>query len=170
MTNHYAALGVGLGATPDQIRAAYRAKARETHPDRGGSAETFGRVQAAYRLLRQPRERAQYDRELRAWLAAHGGVLCPVCGEANRTPPEEVRSCATCDHDLPTRPRTASDRAAQVTDRIRDRASVLSDAAGERLAGVGDRLVAELGDLLSDGLDKGIGAVRRRLGLERRQR
>ena len=58
MTNHYAALGVGFGATPDEIRAAYRAKARETHPDRGGSADTFGRVQAAYRLLRQPRERA----------------------------------------------------------------------------------------------------------------
>ena len=45
------ALGVGEGAGQDEIRSAYRRRARETHPDRGGAAEEFIKVQAAYEML-----------------------------------------------------------------------------------------------------------------------
>jgi hypothetical protein len=40
-------LGVGLAATPDEIRAAYRRKIAEAHPDRGGSHEHAARLTAA---------------------------------------------------------------------------------------------------------------------------
>lgn len=170
MTNHYVALGLGFGATAEQIRAAYRCKARDAHPDRQGDPEAFRRLREAYEALRRPEARAVYDRMFRAYLAENGAVLCPACGEGNRIPPESILTCDTCGAELPQRARTAADRAAQVRDRLRDRATVLGDAAGDRLAAVGDRLVSELGDLLTDGMDKGIGAIRRRLGLDRRPR
>lgn len=48
-------LGIAPEAFHDMDRRkltrAYRAKAKEAHPDRGGENETFVRVQAAYELL-----------------------------------------------------------------------------------------------------------------------
>ena len=44
-------LGVGRDADADAIRAAHRRLAAEVHPDRGGSAETARRVNAARDLL-----------------------------------------------------------------------------------------------------------------------
>lgn len=63
--NLYEVLGVTRGATPDELTAAYRARAKELHPDaRPGdvtAAERFARVGAAYRVLSDPAERARYD-------------------------------------------------------------------------------------------------------------
>jgi hypothetical protein len=42
-----AILGVGLAATPDEIRAAYRRKIAAAHPDRGGSHEQAARLTTA---------------------------------------------------------------------------------------------------------------------------
>lgn len=47
----YATLGLQAGASFEEVRKAYREKARQSHPDMGGDAETFIRVQAAYELL-----------------------------------------------------------------------------------------------------------------------
>lgn len=59
----YRALGVQPSATAEQIRAAYRKLAKETHPDTSGnsSAERFHRVSAAYEILSDPIRRARYD-------------------------------------------------------------------------------------------------------------
>jgi hypothetical protein len=61
----YQELGVARGATRDEITAAYRARAKELHPDArpgdAGAAERFTRVGAAYRVLADPVERARYD-------------------------------------------------------------------------------------------------------------
>jgi len=46
-----ALLGVGLAATPDEIRASYRRKIAEAHPDRGGSHERAARLTAARDML-----------------------------------------------------------------------------------------------------------------------
>ena len=43
----HAVLGVAEGASEAAIRAAYRRKALETHPDRGGNPGTFLQVQHA---------------------------------------------------------------------------------------------------------------------------
>jgi hypothetical protein len=61
----YEQLGVTRRATRDEIAAAYRARAKDLHPDaRPGDASAAGqftRVSAAYRVLSDPAERARYD-------------------------------------------------------------------------------------------------------------
>lgn len=44
-------LGLEPGADADAIKAAYRAKARQHHPDAGGDADQFHKVTRAYELL-----------------------------------------------------------------------------------------------------------------------
>jgi hypothetical protein len=41
-------LGLAPNATPTDVKRAYRLRALETHPDRGGSPEAFREVQRAY--------------------------------------------------------------------------------------------------------------------------
>lgn len=61
MTDHYSTLGVPRGASPDEIKRAYRKLAGQHHPDKGGDKETFQRVQQAYETLSDPGKRQQYD-------------------------------------------------------------------------------------------------------------
>jgi hypothetical protein len=69
---HYETLGVGRGATGDEVRRAYLERARALHPDRtghaGGSASprAMQDVNEAWRVLRDPGQRAAYDRALDA--------------------------------------------------------------------------------------------------------
>lgn len=49
----YRVLGVEPGATTEEVRAAYREKARNLHPDRGGDGEAFSRVNEAYERLKR---------------------------------------------------------------------------------------------------------------------
>ncbi len=58
---HYVALGIGRDATAAEIKSAYRAAAREHHPDKGGDAMTFAKVQLAFETLSDPQRRATYD-------------------------------------------------------------------------------------------------------------
>ncbi|MXR40384.1 DnaJ domain-containing protein [Halobaculum sp. WSA2] len=48
MDSPYAVLGVEADADDTEIERAYRRRVKEAHPDRGGSAEEFQRVRAAY--------------------------------------------------------------------------------------------------------------------------
>ncbi|MGO1523922.1 MAG: J domain-containing protein [Nesterenkonia sp.] len=58
----YSVLGLDPDADDRAIRAAYRRAAREHHPDRGGSADQFHRIQEAWEVLGTPQSRADYDR------------------------------------------------------------------------------------------------------------
>lgn len=58
----YAVLGLDPDADEQAVRAAYRRAAREHHPDRGGSAAQFHRIQEAWDVLGSPQSRADYDR------------------------------------------------------------------------------------------------------------
>ncbi|KAL3917890.1 MAG: hypothetical protein SGPRY_006224, partial [Prymnesium sp.] len=44
-------LGVAKGASPSEIRAAYRARVLAAHPDKGGSPVEFQRIERAYRRI-----------------------------------------------------------------------------------------------------------------------
>jgi hypothetical protein len=61
----YGELGVEQSASREEIATAFRARARELHPDanRGGTAaeERFKRVTRAYGVLSDPVQRARYD-------------------------------------------------------------------------------------------------------------
>jgi hypothetical protein len=58
-------LSVGLNATPDEIRAAYRRLSKSTHPDMQGSAALFRQVKDAFEIL----------------IRAPNAPRCPLCDE-----------------------------------------------------------------------------------------
>ncbi len=64
-TDHYAALGVAGTATDAQIRRAFRAIARGSHPDLHPgdpiAERRFKRASRAYEILSDPKRRRQYD-------------------------------------------------------------------------------------------------------------
>jgi molecular chaperone DnaJ len=60
--NPYEVLGLDRGATVDDIRRAHRKLVREHHPDKGGDAEKFKKVQEAYEILSDPGKRENFDR------------------------------------------------------------------------------------------------------------
>lgn len=64
--DHYEVLGVPRNAGLDQVRAAYRAAARNHHPDAGGSSARMRELNAAWQVLGDPVRRAAYDRQLAA--------------------------------------------------------------------------------------------------------
>lgn len=61
--NPYEVLGVAPDATQDQIRVAYKKKARLAHPDRkGGSEALMSALNVAKEILLDPRRRLSYDK------------------------------------------------------------------------------------------------------------
>ena len=63
--NYYTILGVDSNANPDQIKSAYRKKAKKLHPDRyGQNSGPFRAVQKAYDVLSDPERRRAYDARL----------------------------------------------------------------------------------------------------------
>jgi len=61
----WSVLGLEPGASALAVRRAFREKALETHPDRGGDAEQFRAVMRAYERLRDPEKRRRPRRRAR---------------------------------------------------------------------------------------------------------
>ncbi len=66
MKDPYDVLGVSRDATLDEIKRAFRGRAKELHPDANpgddGAADGFKDVSAAYEILTDPEKRAHYTR------------------------------------------------------------------------------------------------------------
>ena len=64
MQDHYSKLGVSPGATTDLIKAAYRKRAAQYHPDKNpapNAASRFREIQEAYEVLSNAQRRKAYD-------------------------------------------------------------------------------------------------------------
>lgn len=57
----YKVLGVKKDVTTDDIKKRFKLLARNHHPDRGGDAEKFKEIRAAYEILTDPEKREVYD-------------------------------------------------------------------------------------------------------------
>jgi curved DNA-binding protein CbpA len=60
--DYYEELGISRNATDEEIRIAYRRKAKAVHPDKGGDPEAMRDTNRAYETLIEPARRLTYDR------------------------------------------------------------------------------------------------------------
>lgn len=127
----YALLDVHPSASPDAIRRAYRARARELHPDLAGASTAadarMAELNAAWAVLRDPARRSRYDRSLDLGAEAHaptGGFASGQRGTAHAPP-------------RPTGPPASRHRKASPILAIGRLVVALSLAAGAPVAGFG---------------------------------
>lgn len=63
---YYKALGIPPTASVDEVKRAFRERARDLHPDRNRNRDTtaeFQQLSAAYEVLKDPKKRADYNAE-----------------------------------------------------------------------------------------------------------
>jgi hypothetical protein len=87
--NYYAILGVLPTATLEEIRSAYRRRAKQYHPDHfGKDSAQFLNIQEAYDVLSDPANRTTYDRR---WGAGGEGAASRLRPEPETIRPRRTR-------------------------------------------------------------------------------
>jgi DnaJ domain len=95
--DHYAILGVGVDATEAEIKAAFRERAKQCHPDLhpgdAAAVERFRRISEARRVLLSASARARFDLERLEQQRQDvvGGIVALVVRRAEAARPAPVR-------------------------------------------------------------------------------
>jgi len=79
--NPYETLGVDKDSSPEDIKKAYRDKAKEAHPDHGGDEDKMTALSVAYAILCDPKKKGQYDRtgQVKDGLKLHKEAVDYLC-------------------------------------------------------------------------------------------
>lgn len=96
--DHYKVLGIGRKADPEQVKQAYRERAKHYHPDVNPSPQAgsvFHAVHEAYRILSDPDARARYDEQLRFYRDASCAAQPSIPYKERRTYREPVTEDST---------------------------------------------------------------------------
>ena len=59
--NYYEILGIDKSASAEEIKKAFRKKAIDHHPDKGGDEDKFKEIAEAYEILSDPQKKSNYD-------------------------------------------------------------------------------------------------------------
>ncbi len=79
--DYYEVLGVSKGASPDELKKAFRRLAVEHHPDKeGGDEAKFKEISEAYEVLKDSSKRQRYDQFGHAGVGGNGGGGNPFGG------------------------------------------------------------------------------------------
>eukprot|EP00931_Biecheleriopsis_adriatica_P046900 TRINITY_DN2698_c0_g1_i1.p1 TRINITY_DN2698_c0_g1~~TRINITY_DN2698_c0_g1_i1.p1 ORF type:complete len:931 (-),score=215.89 TRINITY_DN2698_c0_g1_i1:95-2767(-) len=97
---YYGQLCLSRSASHQAVCAAYRRRALQTHPDKGGSHDAYILVREAFEVLSDPSQRAEYDAALRAsggqdGLLSSGPAAVPSSGPPSSRGQEASRSAAS---------------------------------------------------------------------------
>ncbi len=138
--NYYAILGILPSATSEDIRDAYRRRAKELHPDHYGENSTpFLEVQEAYKVLGNPAQRRSYDRrigESRSYSASGHPSAIEILRprRSGAEPLRPARGPAACENiSLRHSFRTSHPSMEEIFDRIWSNFSPMETYRGERL-------------------------------------
>ena len=89
--NHYRVLGITASATAEEVKVAFRRRAKELHPDQSGlESGPFLEVQEAYAILSDPEQRRRYDDETLGRTMHYGETPTPVCRPGKAEPLRSV--------------------------------------------------------------------------------
>ena len=59
--DYYELLGVSRDASEKELKSAFKKKAMQHHPDKGGNPDTFKQINEAYQTLSDNEKRQMYD-------------------------------------------------------------------------------------------------------------
>lgn len=156
--NYYRVLGIDASATPDEIKSAYRQKARETHPDTNGGkkAAAFKDVSEAYQVLSDAQNRQIWEESYREAAQALGLHVCSHCFAKVRVRPftaGEIPKCGDCRQALNIDPDESQSQVRQ--------------AVARQLGDLIETVGAETASFAKDAIKTGASALRRKLGIAR---
>ncbi|MFA5129506.1 MAG: molecular chaperone DnaJ [Patescibacteria group bacterium] len=81
MRDYYDILGVSKGSSQDDIKKAFRKKAHELHPDKGGDEKAFKEVNEAYQVIGDEKKRRTYDQFGHAAFQQGGSPFAGATGD-----------------------------------------------------------------------------------------